>query len=219
MKVPVARSKTKLRFIFLLKSKSKLSSVACGSRKQACLRRRSSNRSLRRVSSSETRQAIRSMGDMASAWACRKRVSKTAAIPPRRSWRRARFISIRFMGGRLLGFLLNQIAVLEQIANQGIDLLQAHGSRRAVLEVVSDEAILVHSHLQNHGTSFIHRRCTKLFSQSEHALDAADGNLTLVCMQGATEDTDMRARLLGSPQQLMDAQGSSWRTVLGLDAM
>ena len=39
-----------------MKVKSKLSSVLLGSRNAACLRRRSSSRSLRRVSSSATRQ-------------------------------------------------------------------------------------------------------------------------------------------------------------------
>src|ERR1700741_3548595 len=43
----VARSKTRLRFIFLLKLKSKLSRVLCGSRNWACFRRRSSSRSPR----------------------------------------------------------------------------------------------------------------------------------------------------------------------------
>ena len=41
----------------------------CGSRKPACLRRRSSKRSERRVSSSETRHEIRSMGAIGSACA------------------------------------------------------------------------------------------------------------------------------------------------------
>ena len=36
MKVPVDRSKTRLRFIFLLKMKSKLSRVFCESRNWAC---------------------------------------------------------------------------------------------------------------------------------------------------------------------------------------
>jgi hypothetical protein len=49
MKAAVARSNTRLRFIFGLKVKSKLSSVLCGSRKAACFRRRSSRRSLRPV--------------------------------------------------------------------------------------------------------------------------------------------------------------------------
>jgi hypothetical protein len=41
MKAQVARSKTRLRFIFGLKVKSKLSSVLLGSRNAACLRHRS----------------------------------------------------------------------------------------------------------------------------------------------------------------------------------
>src|ERR1039457_626752 len=97
MKAQVAKSKTRLRFIFGLKVKSKLSSVRCGSRKAACLRRRSSSRSLRLLSSSPTRHEIRSMGAMASAWACRSRVSSTTAMPPSRSCRNARSNSIRFM--------------------------------------------------------------------------------------------------------------------------
>src|SRR5947209_2931841 len=44
-----------------------VSRLLSGSRKAACLRRRSSNRSDRQVSSSETRQAIRSMGAIGSA--------------------------------------------------------------------------------------------------------------------------------------------------------
>src|SRR5260370_324878 len=62
MKAPVARSKTRLRFIFLLKLKSKLSRLLCGSRNSACLVLRSSKRSPRRVSSSETKQERKSMG-------------------------------------------------------------------------------------------------------------------------------------------------------------
>ena len=71
---------------------------AVASRKPACLRRRSSKRSERRVSSSETRHEIRSMGGIDSACAWRKRVSSTAAMPPRRSCVSARWSSIRFMG-------------------------------------------------------------------------------------------------------------------------
>jgi hypothetical protein len=47
MKAPVATSNTRLRFIFLLKLKSKLSRVFCGSRNSACFLLRSSKRSPR----------------------------------------------------------------------------------------------------------------------------------------------------------------------------
>src|ERR1700751_3155500 len=62
MKAPPARSNTKLRFIFLLKLKSKLSSVLCGSRNAACFFLRSSRRSPRPFSSSGTRQEGKAMG-------------------------------------------------------------------------------------------------------------------------------------------------------------
>src|SRR5258707_13978066 len=58
----VARSKTRLRFIFGLNWKSKLSSSLFGSRNCACLRRRSRSRLLRQASSSETRMEVKSMG-------------------------------------------------------------------------------------------------------------------------------------------------------------
>ena len=55
---------------------------------ECCFRRRSSSRSPRRVSSSDTRQERKSMGAIGSAWACCRRVSSTAAMPPRRSCRK-----------------------------------------------------------------------------------------------------------------------------------
>ena len=119
----------------------------------------------------------------------------------------------------LLGFLLNQIAILDEIADERINLLEGKRSRWTVLQVMPNEAILVDSHLQSQGTSFLDRRRAELLGQSEHALDAADSDLTLATMEGMTKAADMRAGLLGSPQQLMDAQGSSWGTILFLDAM
>ena len=91
----------KARFIFLLKSKSKVSSERSGSRKRASLCRRSSRRSWRRRSSSATSAETRSMGAIFSVCACRSRVSRTAAIPESRSWRRARSSSMRFITGLL----------------------------------------------------------------------------------------------------------------------
>ena len=60
---------TRLRLSLALKAKSKLSRVLSGSRKAASLRRRSKSRSERRVSSSETSVAKRSIGAMGSACA------------------------------------------------------------------------------------------------------------------------------------------------------
>jgi hypothetical protein len=101
--------------------------------------------------------------------------------------------------------LLNEVAVLEQIADQGIDLLQAQGSGWTVLEVMFEEAVLVDTHLQSQGTGLVHGRWAELFGQSEHALDTANRDRALALMKSTTEGANVGAGLLGSPQQLMNA--------------
>ena len=132
-KVAVARSNSRLRFIFLLKLKSKLSSVPCGSRNCACFRRRSSTRSPPRVSSSDTRQERKSIGAIGSACACCRRVSSTAAMPPRCSFRKARFSSIDSFW-LLPDFEIDEIAIDGKFADQGIVLPQKHLRMRVALQ-------------------------------------------------------------------------------------
>src|ERR1700694_1006992 len=154
MKAHVARSKTRLRFIFGLKVKSKLSSVRCGSRKAACLRRRSSNRSLRRLSSSATRHEIRSMGAMASVCAWCSRVSSTAAMPPSRSCLNARSSSIRFML-TLLGFVFDEVAVQRELADQRIDLAQAQQHLWVPLQIAAHKSVIADARFQGDGAGLL----------------------------------------------------------------
>src|SRR5215471_7559289 len=116
-------------------------------------------------------------------------------------------------------FLLDQVAVLEQITDQGIDLLQAQGSRGTVLEVMLDEAALVYPHLESQSTGFVHRCGAEFFRPCEHALDAANRDRTLALMKGTTEGANVRAGLLASPQQLMHVEGSAWRAIPLIEAM
>src|SRR5271165_5702599 len=190
MNVPADRSKTRLRFIFLLKAKSKLSRVFWESRNWACLVRRSSRRWPRKASSSETRQESRSMGASGSAWAWRRRVSSTAAIPPRRSClRHDRVQSDSFL--YLLGSVVNQVAVLHQLANQRIHLLQTEWGLRVALQIAPDKAVFLHSHLQRSGAGFIDRRCSVLLGQRENAQDAAHTYFAFLTMDGVAECADM----------------------------
>src|SRR6202140_2169917 len=198
MKAPVARSNTKLRFIFLLKLKSKLSSVFCGSRKSACLRSRPSRRSPRRASSSKTRQESRSMGASGSAWAWRRRVSSTAAIPPRRSCLsddRVRSDSFFY----LLGSVVDEVAVLHQFADQRIDLLQTEWGLRAAFQIAADEAVFLNSHVQRSGAGFIDRHGAVLLGQGENAQDAAHSDFALLAVDGIAERPDVRSGATGSP--------------------
>src|SRR5271165_1403540 len=218
IKPAVARSKTRLRFIFLLKAKSKLSRVFWESRNCACFFRRSSKRSPRRASSSETRQESKSMGASGSAWAWRRRVSSTAAIPPRRSClRHDRVQSDSFL--YLLGSVINQVAVLHQLADQRIHLLQTEWGLGVALQIAADKAVLLHSHLQRSGAGFIDRRCSVLLGQRENAQDAAHAYFAFLAMDGIAERADMESGSTRSPQQLRGAQWRPLGAVLGLDAI
>src|SRR5579863_836403 len=219
MKAPVARSKTRLRFIFGLKVKSKLSSVRSGSRKRACLRRRSNSRSVRRVSSSETRHEIRSMGAIASTWAWCKRVSSTAAMPPSRSWWSARSSSMRFMGVLLTSSIFDEIAVQRELADQWINLTQTQRQLRVVLQVAAHEVVFARACFQGHGAGVIGGSNAVLFGQRQHAQDAAHRNLTMFPVHGSAQRSDMRSCFFGAVEQLFGGQRSSLRTIFVLDPM
>src|SRR6266404_6096110 len=121
MNAAVARSKIRLRFVFLLKLKSKLSSVFCASRNCACFLRRSSSRSLRRVSSSETRQEMKSMGAIGSAWP-----GADASRARQQCRRGAVFVTHCLIRSDsfwlLLKFEIDEVAILGEFTNEGIDL-------------------------------------------------------------------------------------------------
>ena len=74
---------------------------AVGAAEAGRLCRRASGRSWRRWSSSVTSAATRSIGAICSACACCRRVSRTSAMPERRSLRSAWSSSTRFMTGLL----------------------------------------------------------------------------------------------------------------------
>src|SRR6266849_4897249 len=208
MNPQVARSKTRLRFIFGLKVKSKLSRVRWASRKPAGWRRRSSRRSERRVSSSETRHEIRSMGGIDSACAWRKRVSSTAAMPPRRSWVSARCSSIRFMGsllvqgcGVLLSAGLNEIAVQRELADERIDLAQVQRQLRTAFQVAAHEVIFRRAGFQGHGAGVLRGRDAVLLGHREHAQNAAHRDFSVMAMQALAKSADVLARLFATRQQ------------------
>jgi hypothetical protein len=72
----------------------------------------------------------------------------------------------------LLGFGLDQITVVHQFADQGIDLPQTERGLGTTLKIATHETIFVHAHLQGGGTSFIDGRGAVLFGQRENAQDA-----------------------------------------------
>src|SRR5260370_17419648 len=116
---------------------------------------------------------------MASARAWRMRVSSTAAIPPRRSCPNARFNSMRFIFW-LLGFEVDEIAVVNQFANERVDLPQ--GKLWGTFEIATNEAVLMDSHFESSRAGILDRGGTELLGQREHAQDAANANFSEVAI-------------------------------------
>src|SRR5579863_1811215 len=192
----------RLRFILGLNWKSKLSRRLSGSRKRACFWRRSSSRLLRQVISSETSMERMSMGAMFSVCAWSRRVSSTATMPPRRSWCRARLSSIRFMIGFLeVDALLNQVAILGQLADERIDLAQSQWRLRAAFEIPANETVLGHSQFQGRGTGFLRGGTAILLGQREQAHYAAQSGFALALMDHVADSADVLSCLVGSLQQ------------------
>src|SRR5262252_6516751 len=114
---------------------------------------------------------------------------------------------------------MDQITVVRQFADQGIDLAQAEGSLRTTLEVAPHETIFVHAHLEGCRTSIIDGRGAVLFSQRENAQDAAHPYFALLAIDKVAECTDMGAHPTGAAEQLHDTEGGPLGMVLGLNAI
>src|ERR1700688_4098507 len=99
------------------------------------------------------------------------RVSSTSAIPPSRSCPKARFSSMRFIFW-LLGFEVDEIAVVDQFANERVDLPQ--GKLWSTFEIATNEAVLVHSHFKSGRAGIFDRGGAELLGQGEDAEDAAN---------------------------------------------
>src|SRR3989442_4966227 len=88
---------------------------------------------------------------------------------------------------------MDQIPVVHQFADQGIDLAQTEGGLRSTLEVAAHETIFVHAHLEGCRASFIDGSGAILFCERENAQDAPHAHFALLAIDKVAEYTDMRA--------------------------
>src|SRR6478736_1589913 len=202
------------RFIFLLKSKSKVSSDLSASRKSALLVRLSSRRSARLRSSSETSTDSKSIGAMCSVCACSKRLSRTAAMPPRRSCLSAWSSSTRFIG-RLLGDAVDVVAVQGQLTNQRIDLTKSERRARSAFQIAPHETVGGHAHLQRRSAGVVDADDAVLAHQRSYAEDPFDAPLTLVAMDGGAQRAHVLAGMRGHGQQLQCGHRRALGQVVG----
>ena len=119
----------------------------------------------------------------------------------------------------LLGFGMDQITVVHQFADQGIDLAQTEGGLRATLEVAPHETIFVHAHLEGGRASFIDSSDAILFGKRENAQDAPHAHFALLAIDKVAKGTDMGAHSAGAAEQLHHTEGSALGVVFGLNAV
>ena len=119
----------------------------------------------------------------------------------------------------LLGFGMDQITVVHQFADQGIDLAQTERGRGTTLEVAPHETIFVHAHLEGCRASFIDGSDAILFGKRENAQDAPHAHFALLAIDKVAECTDMGAHSAGAAEQLHHPEGSALGVVLGLNAV
>src|SRR3990172_2755715 len=162
--------------IFLLNSKSKLSSVLSLSRNAASLMRRASRRSCRRTSSSLTRVLKKSACAVLSLCACTSRASRLSAMPDMRRVRSALSNSIMFIF-HLLVFAIDEIAVKGQLSDERVDLPERQGRIGLLVDVALDEAVGRHVHLKSKRAGLLDALDAVPFGETEHALDALDAEL------------------------------------------
>src|ERR1039458_6417528 len=114
---------------------------------------------------------------------------------------------------------MDQITVMHQFADQGIDLAQTERGLRTTLKVATHETIFVHAHLEGCSATFIDGSGAVLFGERENAQDAAHAHFALLAIDKVAKCTDMGAYSAGAAEQLRHTEGSSLGMVLGLNAV
>src|SRR3989442_2289962 len=93
---------------------------------------------------------------------------------------------------------MDQITVVHQFADQGIDLTQTQGGLRTTLKVATHETIFVHAHLEGCRASFIDGRGAILFGERKNAQDAPHTHFALLAIDKVAKCTDMGAHSAGT---------------------
>src|SRR2546426_2135553 len=155
--------------------------------------RRASNRSCRRWSSSWTSAESRSIGGHSLFWASSSRISRCSAMPESRSLRSAGSSSVRFTES-LLGSAIDPIAVMGELADQRVDLLERERQLRLALEVALDEAVVREMEGERRRTRVVDAGDPVALAQREQAEDATHADLTVLAMDRLAHGSDVLSR-------------------------
>src|ERR1700723_1425083 len=110
---------------------------------------------------------------------------------------KARFNSMRFIFW-LLGFEVDEIAVVNQFTNERVDLPQ--GKLWGTFEIATNEAEFIHTHFESNGARIFDRGSAELLGQGEDAEDAANSRFSELVINKVAECADVGAGSSRPPQ-------------------
>src|SRR5439155_15499523 len=134
-----------------------------------------------------------------------------------RSLRSAGSSSVRFMK-RLLGSAINEIAVVGELADQRVDLLERERQRRLVLDVAVDEAVVRKVERERRRARVVDAGDPVALAQREHAEDAAHTDLPVLAMDRLAHGSDALSRASRPGQELERRRRRPLRAVLVVHA-
>jgi hypothetical protein len=105
----------------------------------------------------------------------------------------------------LLGSEVDEIAVVDQFANERVDLPQSE--LWGTFEIAPNEAVLMHSYFESGGAGVLDRGGTELLGQREHAQNATNADFSELGINKVAERTDVRAGASGSPRNCETCSG------------
>jgi hypothetical protein len=98
----------------------------------------------------------------------------------------------------LLGSEVDEIAVVNQFANERVDLPQ--GKLWGTFEIATNEAEFMHAHFQSNRARIFDRGGAELLGQGEDAEDAANPRFSELVINKVAECADVSTGTAGAPQ-------------------
>ena len=117
----------------------------------------------------------------------------------------------------LLNLEVDEIAILGQFANEGVDL--AESQWRPPFQIAADETVIMDVEFECRGGGILDGGDTVFFGQGEQAQDTADGRLTLAEMDGFGQFADVISGTSRPGKQLNGGHRRRFRIVLGTDTV
>jgi hypothetical protein len=115
--------------------------------------------------------------------------------------------------------LRDQIAVVGELANERVDLLERELKWGTAVQVAAYEAVGGKTEIECGGAGIACGVPAVLARQREHAEDAPNGDLPLACVDLTAEETDRGSDTIGTPEQIVRTHRGAFRAILPVGMM